>query len=84
MFDTICDVIVRLIVALIVGFVVLVFYCLGCGIYEHSVAHYVISTDERDYCVEEYREENGYYYATTIDGDECKIPVGIAVVKKNK
>lgn len=84
MFDKICDVIVGFAVVLAAGLVILIFICLGYGFHEYSTAHYIISTDENNYYIEEYREENGYYYATTTHGDECKIPVGIAVVKENK
>lgn len=84
MFDTICDVIVGFAGVLAIGFVILIFIYLGYSFHEYCAAPYIISIDENDYYIEEYREENGYYYATTTHGDECKIPVGIAVVKENK
>ena len=84
MSDTICDVIEGFACVLAVGLAIFLFICLGYSFHEYSTAPYIISTDENDYFIEEYREENEYYYATTTHGDECKIPVGIAVVKENK
>lgn len=84
MFDTICDVIVGFACVFVVGFVIFFFIGLGYSFHEYCAAPYIISTDENDYYIEEYREENGYYYATTTHGDEYKIPVGIAVIKENK
>lgn len=82
MFDKFCDVIMGLISVFVAGLVVLVLIYFGYNIYGYLAAPYVISADRDDYFIEEYREENGYYYTTTICGSECKIPVGIAVVKE--
>lgn len=84
MFDKFCDVIMGLIAIIMIGLAIFVLIYFGYNIYGYSTAPYIISADEDDYFIEEYREEDGYYYATTICGNECKIPIGIAVVKKNK
>ena len=84
MFDKFCDIVVGLIGAFAAGLVMFVLVYLGCNVYGYLTAPYIISADRDNYFIEKYREENGYYYATTICGDECKIPVGIAVVRENK
>lgn len=84
MFEKICDVILAVIGVITIGLAIFVFVYSGYNIYGYFSAPYIISADEDYYFIKEYTEENGYYYATTIYGDECKIPVEIAVVKKNK
>lgn len=84
MFDKFCDIALKAIIFIAIGMVLLIFSYLGYIIYGNIAAPYVISTDNKDYFIKEYNEENGYYYATTIGGNECKIPVGIAVVKESK
>lgn len=84
MSDKFCDIVIRVIFFIAIGLALFVFSFLGYIVYGNVVAPYVISTHGKDYFIKEYNEENGYYYATTICGNECKIPVGIAVVKENK
>lgn len=84
MFNKIEKAIMILINVFAIGFVILFFVYFGYCIYGLFAAPYIISADRNDYFIKEYREEDGYYYVTTICGNECKIPTGIAVVKKNK
>lgn len=84
MFDKFCDIVIKAVIFIAIGFALLLISYLGYIIYGNIASPYVISTDSKDYFIREYNEENGYYYATTICGDECKIPIGIAVIKENK
>lgn len=84
MFDKFCDIVIKVVIFIAIGFALLLISYLGYIIYGNIAAPYVISTCDEDYFIREYNEENGYYYATTICGDECKIPIGIAVIKENK
>lgn len=84
MFDKFCDVMIGLISVFAIGLTIFILAYLGYNVYGNLAAPYIIRADRNDYYVEEYREEDGYYYATTICDNECKIPVGIAVVKENK
>ena len=83
MSDKFCDIVIKAMVFIAIGFLLLIFSYLGYIAYGNIAAPYTISTDNKDYFIKKYNEENGYYYATTICGNECKIPVGIAVVKEN-
>ena len=84
MFDKFSDIVVGIIFFVSLIFIVLAFSYFGYVIYGNYTAPYIIRANDSDYYIQEYREENGYYYATTISGNECKIPVDIAVIKENK
>ena len=75
MFDEFCDVIAVIAIIYSVGFAILGLICLGYSICGCFSAPYIISTDDNAYYIEEYKKENGYYYATTIHGDKYKIPI---------
>lgn len=84
MFDNFIKGVLGLLITIAIGLVALVLYYLGYNIHGCSTAPYVFSVNGDLYFIEEYREEDGYYYATTIHGNEYKIPIGITVVNKNK
>lgn len=75
MFNDFCDIMVVITAIYVVGLAILCLICLGYSIYGCFAAPYIISTDDNAYYIEEYKKENGYYYATTIHGDKYEIPI---------
>lgn len=56
---------------------------IGYEVHGYMTAPYIITANEQDLFIQQYEVRDGYYYATTISGKECKIPIDIAVVKNN-
>lgn len=75
MSDNFCDIIVVIAIIYAIGLAILGLICLGYSIYGCFAVPYIISTDDNAYYIEEYKKENGYYYAITIHGDKYKIPI---------